>query len=73
MTDEFFIDGKRYTTKGKSPAQLEHMLQLAKDAVERYKVTCRNYPATRMERVGTPFMARLQAVVETIEKAIREQ
>ena len=70
---EFFINGKKYTTQGKSIAQLEHMLQLAKDAVERYKVTCRNYPADRMDRIGKPFMTRLQAVVETIEKAIREQ
>ena len=52
------------------------MLYLAKDAVERYKVTCRNYPAERIERIeqiGKPCMMRLQAAVETMEKVIGQQ
>jgi hypothetical protein len=73
MSTSFFINGKKYSTEGKSLAQLEHMLQLANDEVTRYKRTISNYPAERLEKFGIPHLNKLQSAVATIEKAIQDK
>jgi hypothetical protein len=67
-----FIHGKRYYTDGKTTAQLEHMLQLAKDELVHYRIACRNYPPGRMERHGTPFIMRLEANINEIQTALKD-
>lgn len=73
MSTSFFINGKKYSTEGKTLTQLEHMLQLAKDEVTRYKMVISNYPPKRMESAGIPYLNKLQSVVTTIEKAIQDK
>lgn len=73
MSTGFFINGKKYSTEGKTLAQLEHMLQLAKDEVTRYKMVISNYPPKRMENAGNPYLNKLQSAVTAIEKAIQDK
>jgi hypothetical protein len=68
---EIFIDAKRVKLAGKTLAQLEHLLQLAKDQRRRYDLTTKNYPADRMERLGKPFYARIDGNIAAIEAAIK--
>ncbi len=68
---EIFIDSKRVVLAGKTRAQLEHLLQLAKDQKQRYDITVRNYPSDRMEKYGKPFYAKLDGNIAAIEAAIK--
>lgn len=69
---EIFIDAKRVKLGGKTLAQLEHLLQQAKDQKRRYTITIQNYPPDRMEKHGLPFMKRLDSNIAAIEAAIKE-
>ena len=71
--NDIFINGKKYSTKNKTRAQLEHMLQLARDEVRRYEEAIKNYPPDRMEKHGKPFLARLKSYVNEIQQAIENQ
>lgn len=70
-TAEIFIDTKKVKLTGKTLAQLEHLLQQAKDQRRRYDITTKNYPSDRMERFGKPFYARLDGNIAAIEAAIK--
>ncbi len=69
---EIFIDAKRVKLAGKTLAQLEHLLQLAKDQKRRYDITTKNYPPDRMEKYGKPFYERLNENIAAIEAAIKD-
>jgi len=70
MNDYLFINGNKVVLAGKTQAQLQHLLQLAKDQVERYARAIENYQPRRMEMYGRSYQARLQNVVDRITQRI---
>lgn len=70
MNEDLFIKNKKVVLTNKTQAQLEHLLQLAKDEVDRYQRIVQNYPPDRMEQYGRPHIQKLQRVVDVISQHI---
>jgi hypothetical protein len=56
-----------------SDVELERLLAALHDEVERYRHSIRNYAPERMERHGTPFLAKLEERVHDVERLIAER
>jgi hypothetical protein len=53
--------------------ELERLLAALLDDLERYRHGIRNYPPKRLERYGTPFLAKLQGRVHEVERLVDER
>ncbi|NEX92899.1 hypothetical protein [Caulobacter sp. 17J65-9] len=63
-----------YTSRDSlSDRDLQRLLSALRDETERYRFTIRNYPPDRMEKHGAPFLARLEARVQEVERLVRER
>ncbi len=69
---ELFIGSKKVKLAGKTPAKLEHLLQLARIEKTNYERACANYPPERMMRHAKPFLQRLDDNIAAIEAAIKD-
>jgi len=56
-----------------SYADLERLHAALVDETERYRFAIRNYPADRMEKYGTPFLAKLEARVSEVEQLLKQR
>ena len=52
---------------------LERLRAALVDQVERYRDSIQNYPPDRMAKHGTPFLAKLQEQVVTVDEVIRQR
>lgn len=57
----------------KSKDNIEHRIQLKKDEIARYIQIIANYPPTRMEKNGKPYLQRLQNELKILENELEER
>lgn len=67
MNETLFIGTKKIKLAGKTPAELEHLLQLAKIQKTNYARACEHYPPDRMMKHAVPFLKRLDDNIAAIE------
>ena len=51
----------------KTPENIEHRIQLKKDEISRYEIVIKNYPPSRMERCGIPYLQKLHNELKDLE------
>lgn len=56
----------------KSSADTEHLIQLKKIEIDRYKLAIKNYPEDRMQKYGIPFLKRLYGELRVLEKELKQ-
>ena len=56
----------------KSSADTEHLIQLKKIEIDRYKLAIKNYPEDRMQKYGIPFLKRLHGELRVLEKELKQ-
>lgn len=56
----------------KSSADIEHLIQLKKIEIDRYKLAIKNYPEDRMQKYGIPFLKRLYGELRVLEKELKQ-
>ncbi len=57
----------------KTKENLEHRIQLKKDEIRRYEATMKNYPPSRMERCGIPYLQKLQNELTILENELDDR
>ena len=51
----------------KTPENIEHRIQLKKDEISRYETVIKNYPPSRMESSGIPYLQKLHNELKDLE------
>ena len=66
VTEEVLVQKLRKLTA----TRLEHAIQLLRNEIPLYELSCKNYPPDRMEKYGVPYLARLHRRVELAEEEL---
>lgn len=68
-----YIDKAYDQREDLSDRDLERLLLVLRDEVERYRHTIRNYPPDRMEKHGKPFLAKLEERATMVQRVVESR